>query len=353
MSILPELPRSHHRALVAQGWLYGKRFNQWGNPFAWVDGPLHIPSASSQSEHLAGWASSYYESFPPLPELAGTEYDKDLKDLELEFGYVLRNLLPPGIFQATDLESFVYGLASARAQDLGILRKFAATLDTSSMAHLDFGPGMGVHAVWNLTFGTGAGSKYTAVEIDEKNYALQRSLFVLLAGRRGVAYFDALAAEEMISEGAVKTHLNDAFFRVCHVPSWSLGLLDDQSQDLVTATTVLNEISHAAIAYFVVNANRLLREGGYLYIRDSGKTKPGRHDIAYEAFLESIGYVRMDTLVVSHRENMHGVPRLWKKVGHRDLSFDSLMPELVGGRAVVSHGGEFVHSVSSEFTPVT
>jgi len=338
-----------HRALAKQGWLYGKKFNQWGNPFLWIDGPLHIPHSSSQSEHLAGWVSSYYDAFPALPELDGTRYRELLDRLSSDFRELINHLLPPFVFSESDITRYVYGLSTARAQDVRVLEVFAPELDLTTVSQLDFGPGMGVSAVWNTAIG-GEGARYTAVEIDDKNYALQRSVFSYLAARSDYRYFDALAAEGMIPDATLDSELNSPAVRIAHVPSWHMGSVNDHSQDLVTATTVLNEVGHAAIGHFVSQANRVLRPGGYVYIRDSGRTKPGRHGIDYESFLASIGYKRVDELKVIHRSNMHGVPRLWKKESHLDLGFDEVMQELVGDQAVVTHGSDYVHSISSAYT---
>jgi len=338
-----------HRALAKQGWLYGKKFNQWGNPFLWIDGPLHIPHSSSQSEHLAGWVSSYYDTFPALPELAGARYDDLVEQLGSNFLGLINHLLPPFVFSESDMTKYIYGLSTARAQDIRVLEVFAPELDLTTVSHLDFGAGMGVSAVWNTMIG-GEGARYTAVEIDDKNYALQRSVFTYLAARSDCRYFDALAAEGMIPDEKRDTELNNPAVRIAHVPSWHLGGVNDHSQSLITATTVLNEVGHAAIGHFIAQSNRVLRPGGYVYIRDSGRTKPGRHSIDYESFLASIGYRRVDDLQVIHRSNMHGVPRLWRKESHLDLSFDEVMTELVGEQAVVVHGSDYVHSIDSDYS---
>ena len=67
--------------------------------------------------------------------------------------------------------------------------------------------------------------------------------------------------------------------------------IEDTSYNLVTATNVLNELNTSAIIYMLANSNRVLQKNGYVYIRDSGKLKPGRHLIDYDRVLiEHMGF---------------------------------------------------------------
>ena len=80
-------------------------------------------------------------------------------------------------------------------------------------------------------------------------------------------------------------------YAIKQIPSWFFKKIEDTSYNLVTATNVLNELNTSAIIYMLANSNRVLQKNGYVYIRDSGKLKPGRHLIDYDRVLiEHMGF---------------------------------------------------------------
>ena len=134
------------------------------------------------------------------------------------------------------------------------------------------------------------------------------------------------------------------------IPSWRLSKVNLESFDLITATTVLNEINYAGIGYFVEQVLRLLKVGGYLYIKDSAKTKPGRHNIDYEKFLIEAGFEQVSKLDnLEHRKNIHGVPRLYKRIKHSLLDFETIMETFTGHTAMTLHGDSKVQNIESQY----
>lgn len=89
--------------------------------------------------------------------------------------------------------------------------------------------------------------------------------------------------------------------------------MPDNFFDLVTATWVLNELNMAGIVYLLSHCVRTLRVDGYFYIRGSGKRKPGRHDINYDALLLEFGFEEVKRLLVRNRVDFYGVPRMYRK----------------------------------------
>jgi hypothetical protein len=218
------------------------------------------------------------------------------------------------------------------------------------MIHLDFGPGMAGHAVWNSIFNNGSGT-YLGAEINDANYALQRQNLNYIAANLKQQYTDYLSLETMgipLSKSLNSNKLNSGYSQI---PSWNLVQLSENSVDLITATTVLNEITYAGIGYFAEQVLRLLKVGGYLYIKDSGKTKPGRHNVNYEKFLINCGFKEVTDLQnLVHRRNIHGLPRLYRKTKHVVYSFEEIMEAFAGEQAMTLHGGSMNQNINSKYS---
>jgi ubiquinone/menaquinone biosynthesis C-methylase UbiE len=160
-------------------------------------------------------------------------------------------------------------------------------------------------------------------------------------------YLDVLSAESLeISHHDLKNFITSDKFSIKQVPSWYFSEVNDESQDLVTATTVLNELNTAAIIHMISQSNRVLKKGGYLYIRDSAKLKPGRHNINYDKVLaDFLGYELVHWLDVKNRVDMFAIPRIYKKTKSSNYSFEELFEKLVGREAVTSHGLEYAQNL--------
>ena len=116
----------------------------------------------------------------------------------------------------------------------------------------------------------------------------------------------------------------------------------------MTATWVLNEIDSAGICWLLAQAARVLKTGGYVYIRDSGQRKPNRHAIDYDAALLELGFKASGRLEVRNREDFHGVPRAYRKERAVAVTFESLFDRFFGRHAVTVHGGSFTYSSATK-----
>lgn len=205
--------------------------------------------------------------------------------------------------------------------------------------HLDFGAGLGGNAVYSLLK---LDANYTAVEAHTWSYNIQRMFFRQLVQGKG-KYLDILAAESMgLGPDKLRELILSNHFLIKQIPSWLFFEIPAESQDLVTATTVLNELNTAAIIYMLSNSTRVLRKGGYMYIRDSAKFKPGRHNVDYDKVLvELLGFELVQWLDVKNRVDIFAIPRIYKKMADVQLDFDGLFNLIVGREAVTSHGGGF------------
>ena len=112
---------------------------------------------------------------------------------------------------------------------------------------------------------------------------------------------------------------------------------------MITATWVLNEVNPAGICWLLSNISKKLKPGGLLYIRDSRKNKPQRHNLNYDKFLiEKIKFKKVSELDIRNRIDMHGIPRLYQKVkSSKKLDFIKLYNLAYSFFSVTSHGGDF------------
>jgi len=349
-----DLDASLKRALVRQKWIFGDRYFRIGNPFIWVDGPLQLSSFDFRGVvDLAQWYSGYYEEYPTPSGIKDADYEKNYGLLEGEYRAIFQSYFP--FIDVFDSQATlnIRCHALARIQDYCMLKKYAPDLVSrsgtsdvnSKIRHLDFGAGLGGNATYSLLL---LGAFYTAIEAHQWSYEIQRMFFRQLAFEKG-AYLDVLAAESMeIPAEKISNLISSDDFSIKQVPSWYFANIKSGSHDLVTATTVLNELNSAAIVHMLAQSCRVLRKGGYLYIRDSAKLKPGRHSVNYDKVLtEHLGFELVHWLDVKNRVDMFAIPRLYRKVRHIENDFDSLFDLLLGREAVTSHGGEYIQNLKT------
>ena len=131
-------------------------------------------------------------------------------------------------------------------------------------------------------------------------------------------------------------------FRIKQIPSWFFPDIKKDSQNLITATTCLNEINDAAIIWFLVNSNKVLKQDGYIYIRDSAKLKPDRHIVNYdEVLVKEMGYELVKWYDLVNRKDIFAIPRIYQKKKNIDLDFDEFFNHILGREAITSHGGRY------------
>ena len=233
-----------------------------------------------------------------------------------------------------------------------MLHKFATDLlpqhrktNSLQMKHLDFGAGMGGNVTYSNIL---LAASYTAIEAHQWSYDIQRMFFGKMADKNR-PYLDVLAAESMgIGSEKLKNEILSNKYAIKQIPSWFFEEIEDNSYNLVTATNVLNELNTSAIIYMLTNSNRVLQKNGYIYIRDSGKLKPGRHLIDYDQVLiEHMGFELIHWLDVQNRVDMYAVPRIYKKVRNVELNFEELFDLLISREATLAHGLKFAQNLKT------
>ncbi len=344
-----DILQSLNKALARQGWLYGDKSHRLGHPFEWVDGDRHPELYTTiDSFSILLYLSMFYEEYATPDEVLTSDYEQMKGYYEEQLDNFCKHFFPFSILSptplASDLKTYIGCHALGRTQDYCFIRKNCKDL-TNSIKHLDIGSGLGSHALYSLK---GLNSEFYSLEASPKSYAVQRHFLRFISPDPG-AYLDLVELEnfEVTYEAMSKELNNNSKYKIKHCPSWFFPLIKDKSIDLITATWVLNEVSFSGILWLMSHASRVLSQGGYFYIRDSSKLKPGRHSINYDRMLNQIGFVEVARLNVRNRIDYYGVPRVYQKKTDASYSFEELGESFLGKFAVTAHGGEYVQNLEN------
>jgi hypothetical protein len=334
---------SLHHALVKQGWAFGELWSRIGSPFVWVDGEQQ----QSGTKFLEGpygvlqGLAMYYENYPTVDEVSTDDHEEVTANLRNELEKLLCSMSMHGL--VAEYKNNIDLTALTRAQDYSFIRRYASDLPNSP-AHLDLGPGLGTHSLYSLHHMKGG---YTGLEASDFFYDVQRFFFRYIAST-GVEYYDPIIDETLGKNHAdIESQIQKAGSKntITHLPSWYFESLPDNSQDLVTATFMLNETDPSGISWLLSHANRALKEGGYFYIRDSERLKPNRHQLNYDNVLQEIGFKQVKHLGVTNRVDMFGVPRIYQKINATSLPFEEFFDRFFGRYAITVHTGEYMQNV--------
>lgn len=343
-----DICNSRRRAILSQGWFVGELFNRIGIPFSWVDGSrLSDLGDFSPIENLIQYLCMSGEIYEIPESIRVDDYDKIEANLYKDLQCIFGSLVNDRIIKSLNLSKYFQGTANVKAQDCSILKSFCPTLfkpeGDQRCIHIDIGPGLGANSLYSLQY---LKSRYIAWEAFPASYQVQRDFFGAVAIKKNLAFNDWILGE---SHGLLKENLSYDSTEVADlslVPSWNIGGLNARSADLITATWVLNELTVSGIHWIMFHASRLLKPGGYFYIRDSKLNKPGRHQVNYDEHLTKLGFQLAADLNVENRVDLHGVPRILQKVDNFEWDrFDEYIGEFLPRDAVYSHGGRYQQNV--------
>jgi hypothetical protein len=187
---------------------------------------------------------------------------------------------------------------------------YCTALGSGIRTVIDYGAGYGRQAFLFAMILDDA--HYIAVDAIEQPYMVQRWVFSQLGLARW-DYVDDQAAETSSLEEALRGAPG-----TLHVPTWRLDLVPDASVDLVLFVWSLYEMSGDAARWAMASCERLVRVGGYVYIRDVPHSVSYRFDP--ERRLERAGF---ELVYASHTiagDELHGRQRLYRRVAHRRRS---------------------------------
>jgi len=103
---------------------------------------------------------------------------------------------------------------------------------------------------------------------------------------------------------------------IYHLPTWRCDLLPSDFFDLIIAVQVLPELKDRLALHLLELFKRCLKVGGALYIRDHDlRFLPASHThtLDLHELLPSFGFQLEFRPYVYDLEEIHGVPRLWRK----------------------------------------
>jgi len=162
---------------------------------------------------------------------------------------------------------------------------------------VDFGPGAGrLSAQWTVQ-----GATYIGVEGIPETYCIQKQFYSLVYDK----FVDYLDKPDLKIKPDSKI--------LYHIPSWRQELIPDKSVDLVSTVQVLGELRPEMLNFTVDQFARIIKPGGFLYIRDHGK----RHNPNKMNIPETVAARGFELLFepdYTDLEDVHGIPKLWKRI---------------------------------------
>jgi len=336
---------SYKKNIQKKKWVFGDKYFRIGDPFKWVDGDLGLANQDFTGiVALLQWYSGFYEKYPTLKEFLYPDYERDFQIIKNEYQKIFDFYFPFLDSSNKEYANYIECNSLSSAQDLCVLKNYAKDIfNKENLCHLDFGPGLGGASIYSLKI---LNSTFTSIEAHKFCYSIQR-LFYRKVLNEKQKYLDLVAAETFsLQDSELKKLINSKNFNIKQIPSWFFEDIESNSQDLITSTRCLNEINDSGVIHFIINADRVLKNGGYMYFRDSNKRKPGRNIIDYDkVFEEMFGYQVIKKFDLVNRKDIFSIPRLYKKIKNTSYSFEELFDLVIGFEAVTSHGGYFNQNI--------
>ncbi|KLN58954.1 hypothetical protein WH96_20235 [Kiloniella spongiae] len=277
----------------------------WGSLDVYEDAVQKRMSRYHSKYDLLHWLTFWTEQERLVSPFTG---NKEYEELRSNSAFVHKNVLKM-LFSSGFIKSEPHaGYDIWNAIDGHIVSQICP--DAKSV--LDFGSGYGrLGAVFGDTFRNGV---YVSVDCIEVSYILQNLFLSLMAPARFHEYCDYAFERRSFK---VDCNNENAIY---HLPSWRLDLVGANQIDLITAVFVLPEINEFALLDFVKQANRMVRDGGYIYLRDhlyhSGEDNhSGAHRFNTEELLSASGFQLIYQGKYKDNIDIYGIPRIYKKTG--------------------------------------
>jgi SAM-dependent methyltransferase len=166
---------------------------------------------------------------------------------------------------------------------------------------LDFGAGFGRQAA--LWLSVREGTTYVATDAVELPYVCQNQYL----GSSPYPFVEYLADPARFEIGEVRQ--STAF----HLPAWRFDLLPAGFFDMVLCVQVLPELREDVLFHSLATFHRVLREGGYLYIRDHGDAWRPAHKQSLPELLPGLGFELEFAPRWRDRHDVHGLPQIWRR----------------------------------------
>lgn len=231
---------------------------------------------NKEFENLKNKSSSAHQ------EVFSFLFDQDIVKKKTHFGYDIYN-----------------------ANDAFIISKFCKNYNFV----LDFGSGYG--RLGAMFAYKEANKTYISVDCVEATYILQNLFLSLLKPKNFYEYFDYQFLNKEF-----KIQKKNSIY---HIPTWKLNLIHNKTIDLITGIFVLPEINEFALMNFIKEAKRILRIGGYIYLRDhlyqTGENNhKGCHKLNTEDELSKAGFQLIYKGEYKDNIEIYGTPRIYRKI---------------------------------------
>jgi SAM-dependent methyltransferase len=258
------------------------------------EGPSHILKFINWIDkfHYADWFLDHHQ------DLVESSIARDLACLDAYD-------LTPG-----DLD--IRAIGAYNAQDY-VLQRFYPVPDAQRpRVILDFGGGHGRMA--NLAFRPEEQVTETMIVVDgiPSPYLTQRAYFAGL-GLRVADYLEHRVDDRELDVASAAKE-ND----VVHLPTWRMDLIPDSSVDMVCCVQVLKELPRRLVVHVIQEFARVLKPGGAVYVRDA-LLFHHPNMMPNDMVLRANGFVPEFTPRVRDRVQIHGVPRIWRKLDYETL----------------------------------
>jgi SAM-dependent methyltransferase len=206
---------------------------------------------------------------------------------------------------AGDLDLEAVGIYNA--QDYLLQRFYPVPDRHRPRVLLDFGAGHGRMA--NLAFRLDDSVTETMIAVDgiPAPYLVQRAYYTGL-GLTVADYLDDRAAGREFDVAKQQVDRD-----VVHLPTWRLDLVPNRSVDLVCCIQVLKELPRRLVVNVLEQFSRVVKPGGAIYVRDHVlQHHPNMMPI--DQLLLANGFVREFAPHVRDQADIHGLPRVWRRL---------------------------------------
>lgn len=178
--------------------------------------------------------------------------------------------------------------------------KFQNVTGTKINNILDFGSGIGRQA---YQWCSREDVNFFSIDAIESLYLLQNKIYSLLFPEKLKEYFDD-------PQGFRNIDFNASSNQLYHLPTWRIDLLPEKYFDLIICVQVLQEINEKTLRYVLTQFKRIIKNNGFLYIRDNEFWMPS-HKVRVGRELLRQGWELIFRYTGEEGTDIEGVPRLW------------------------------------------
>lgn len=277
-------------------WLFAERLAARGlrkeMGFSAFEGPIHIRKFFSwlQGTDL----SDYFES-EDAQSLTQMSVENDTRVISK---YKLR--MPDGYMEK---------VGRYNAQDFLFQRSYPVPERSKVRTLMDFGAGHGRMA--NLSLDKRLANRVDcliAVDGIPSSYFTQAAYYDGL-GLKVWDYFEHF--DEDLTPDIMASVLGE--HDVVHIPTWRLDLVPDAAVDMVNCVQVLKELPAELVVFLMPQFTRVTTRSGAIYLRDHIQFHNPNH-MPIDTLLRREGFEIEFAPQVKDRKEIHGIPRIWRKV---------------------------------------